>query len=134
MFRSLRSGKNRGFSLIVVAVLALGIGANTALFTIVDNVLLRPFAFRGLDRLVEVTGVTAKGKETGNAPVELDFLAAHVRSLQQVAMWRWQNPVLTGVDETDSIFALEVSDSLFDSLGVAPARGRTLAARDFSTS
>jgi predicted permease len=134
MFRSLRSGKNRGFSLIVVAVLALGIGANTALFTIVDNVLLRPFPFRGLDRLVEVTGVTAKGKETGNAPVELDFLAAHVRSLQQVAMWRWQNPVLTGVDETDSIFALEVSESLFDSLGVAPARGRTLTAGDFSTS
>jgi len=70
----------------------------------------------------------------GTAPVETNFVEAHVRSLQQVAMWRWQSLVLTGVENTDSIFALEVSDNLFDALGTPAAVGRTLVASDFGSS
>jgi predicted permease len=130
--RSLR--KSAGFSVVVVSVLALGIGANTALFSIIDKVLLHPFPFRNLDRLVEINGLSASGKKTGNAPVEMDFFATHVHSFEQAAIWRWQNLVLTGVDSADSIFALEVSEHLFDLLGVPPALGRTLLARDFNSS
>lgn len=54
--------RNIGFSLIVISVLALGIGANTALFSMVDRVLLHPFRFRGLHRLVEIRALDAKGQ------------------------------------------------------------------------
>src|SRR5258708_1942798 len=132
LFRSLR--KSAGFSVVVISVLALGIGANTALFSVIDKVLLHPFPFRSLDRLVEITGLTASGKRTGNAPVEMDFFANHVHALEQTAVWRWQNLVLTGVDSADSIFAVEVSQNLFDMLGVPPVHGRTLLASDFNSS
>jgi putative ABC transport system permease protein len=131
-FRSLR--KSVGFSGVVVSVLALGIGANTALFSIIDKVLLHPFPFRSLDRLVEIDGLTAGGKKTGNAPVEMDFFAQHVHAFEQTAIWKWQSLVLTGVDSAESIFALEVSQNLFNILGVPPALGRTLLAGDFNSS
>lgn len=134
MFSRFRFGRNVGFSLVVIAVLALGIGANTALFSIIDRVLLHPFPFRGLDRLVEVEGLTGKGSPAGTAPMETNFFAAHVRSLQQVSTWHWQNLVLTGVDNTDSIFALEVSGHVFEALGVTAAFGRTFLASDFGSS
>ena len=49
-------------------------------------------------------------------------------------IWRWQNFVLTGVDNTDSIFALEVSEHLFDTLGVRAALGRTFLPGEFDSS
>ena len=132
IFRSFQ--KNIGFSLIVISVLALGIGANTALFSIIDRVLLHPFPFRGLDRLVEITALDAKGQETGHGPDDTIFFATHVRSFERVETWRWQNFVLSGVDSTDSIFALEVSQHLFDTLGVQPALGRTFLSGEFDSS
>ena len=126
--------KNLGFSLIVISVLALGIGANTALFSIVDRVLLHPFPFRGLDRLVEVAPLDAKGQDTNGIPEDMKFLADHVRSFERMEIWRWQSFVLTGVDNTDSIFALEVSEHLFDTLGVRAALGRTFLPGEFDSS
>ncbi len=120
--------------LVVIGVLALGIGANTALFSIIDRVLLHPFPFRALDRLVAIEGLTEGGKQTGNAPVEMDFFSTHVRSFEQTAIWRWQNFVLRGADTTDSIFAVETSEHLFDILGVPPALGRTFMPADFNSS
>jgi predicted permease len=130
--RSLR--KNIGFSLIVISVLAVGIGANTALFGIVDRVLLRPFPFRSLERLVEISALDAKGEETNDIPEDMKFFATHVRSFERVEIWTWQNFVLTGVDNTDSIFALEVSRHLLDTLGVRPALGRTFLPSEFDSS
>src|SRR5580704_752513 len=125
--------KNLGFSLIVILVLALGIGANTALFSIVDRVLLHPFPFRGLDRLVEIAPLDAKGQGTNGLPDDIKFLSGHVRAFERMEIWRWQNFVLTGVDNTDSIFALEVSAHLFDTLGVRPALGRTFLPGEFES-
>lgn len=126
--------RNIGFSLIVISVLALGIGANTALFSMVDRVLLHPFRFRGLHRLVEIRALDAKGQETNVAPEDMKFIRSHVHSLERVEIWRWQNFVLTGVDNTDSIFALEVSPDLFDTLGARAALGRTFIPGEFDSS
>lgn len=126
--------KNLGFSLIVISVLALGIGANTALFSIVDRVLLHPFPFRGLDRMVELVPLDAKGQDTNGVPDDMKFLTGHVHSFERMEIWRWQNFVLTGVDNTDSIFALEVSEHLFDTLGVRAALGRTFLPGEFDSS
>src|SRR5260370_30987619 len=120
--------------LVVIGVLALGIGANTALFSIIDRVLLHPFSIRALGRLVAIEGLTEGGKQPGNAPVEMDFFSTHVRSYEQPAIWRWQNVVLRGADTTDSIFAVETSEHLFDILGVPPALGRTFMPADFNSS
>ena len=120
--------------LIVIGVLALGIGANTALFSIIDRVLLHPFPFRGLDRLVEIQGLTESGKQTGNAPMEMDFFSSHVRSFEQTAISRWQSFVLRGAENTESIFGVEVSEHLFEMLAVPPALGRTFVPADFNSS
>jgi len=120
-----------GFSLIVIVVLALGIGANTALFSIIDRVVLHPLPIRGLDRLVRIEGVTRSGRHTNNAAAESDFFAAHVRAFEQIAFWKWQNLALTGVDNPDYLPALEVSEHLFDVLGLAPQFGRTFLSNDF---
>ena len=128
ILRSFR--KHIGFSLIVVFVLGLGIGANTALFSIIDRVLLHPFPFRALDRMVELE---AKGVNDVT-PDEMKYFAGHVRSFEQTVNWTWRNFVLTAAEDTDSIFAIEVSDHLFDTLGVPPALGRTFIARDYSSS
>ena len=125
-FRGLR--RNLGFSLVVVAVLALGIGMNTALFSIVDRVLLHPFPFRGLDRMVDLdAGDMELNRE------ENQYFARRMHSFEQTLIWTWENVVLTGVDDTDSIFLLEVSEHLFDSLGVPAALGRTFTAADYNT-
>lgn len=130
--RSLR--KNLGFSLIVISVLALGIGANTALFSIVDRVLLHPFPFRGLERLMEIQMLDAKGEATNAIPDDIQFLGDRVHSMERPVEWRWQNLVLNGVDETDSIFVLEVGARLFETLGVKPALGRTFLPAEFESS
>src|SRR5690349_14130559 len=134
MLSRLRAGKNLGFFLVVVGVLSLGISANTALFSIIDVVLLHPFPFHDLDRMVDIGAVSDKGRSMGTTPLEMEFLASHARSVQQLSLWRWQSSVLTGVDETDSIFGMEVSENLFGSLGVRAAVGRTLVPADFESS
>src|SRR5882757_1889878 len=132
-FRSLR--KSAGFSAIVISVLALGIGANTGLFSIIDKVVLHPFPYRSLDRLVQMKGLTTGGgKNPGTAPAEIDFFSKHVHAFLKTAIWRFQSLVLTGVDNPDSVFALEVSENLFDMLGVPPSLGRTFLPGDFDSS
>ena len=112
----------------MISVLALGIGVNTALFSIVDRVLLHPFPFRDLDRLVELdAGATELNRE------ENQYFARRVHSFDRTLIWTWENVVLTGVDDTDSIFLLEVGEHTFDTLGVPPALGRTFTAADYDT-
>jgi predicted permease len=129
MTRVFRGGL--GLSLVVIAVLALGVGANTALFSIVDRVLLHPLPIHGLDRLVRIEGVTRSGRRTNNAAAESDFFAAHVRAFHQTAVWKWRTLVLTGVENPDDLPALEVGEHLFDILGAAPQLGHTFLSSDF---
>ncbi len=132
MRQSLRSLlKNPGFSVLVTGVLALGIGANTALFSIIDRVLLNPFPYREPDRLVYVSGRNAKGRPSGASPAEFRFWEGRVPAFQQSAIWRWRELMLTGVDDPESLMALEVSPHTFDILGVPPAHGRLFQPGDF---
>src|SRR3954468_13238862 len=113
MLASLRGlRKSPALSLTVIAVLALGIGANTALFSIIDRTVLHPFPFRDLDRLVEVSGNAANGRESGPSAAELELWKSRVPSLSEVAMWRWQNLTLTGVADPENLFTLETSHKL----------------------
>ncbi len=131
MLQSLRGlQRTPGLSLTVIGVLALGIGANTALFSIIDRTVLHPFPFHDLNRLVEITGMTASGQAFGLSPAELELGRSRVPSLQQFAIWRWQSLTLTGVDDPENLPIVETGPEMFDLLGVQPVIGRTFRAEE----
>jgi predicted permease len=122
------------FTLAAVLTLALGIGGNAVVFSVVNGVLLRPLDYPEPDRLVSI-GHRSRG---GDLPVHLpNSSATHVvyesgsRSFEAMALyWGWQGS-LTGADAAPSwISALSVTRSLFDVLRVRPMLGRSFTAEE----
>jgi putative ABC transport system permease protein len=108
------------FTAIAVIVLALGIGANTAIFSVVDAVLLRPLAYRDSGRLVTIL-------MNGEGPVSVaNYIDWRDQSHSFAAMGAadYWSPNLTGVDAPEHIAGLKVTQSLFPMLGVDPLLGR----------
>ena len=122
--------KERGFSLLAVLTLALGIGATSAIFAVVDSVLLRPLPYGEPGRLVVVMhGVEA------SAPVSpADFLdyRRETTAFEGVAAAQAWGVTLGGGDRPEAVAALQVSADLFDVLRVRPFIGRTFAAARIS--
>ena len=130
--RTLRSSP--GFTAVAVTMLALGIGANTAIFSVVSAVLLRPLPFPEPDRLVLVwENFSAVG---GPARVEVspgDYVSwsERNRSFTGVAGFAVDNYNLTGAGDPDKITGARITGNLFfDVLGMQPLLGRTLTERD----
>jgi putative ABC transport system permease protein len=113
------------FSLTAILTLAVAIGANTAVFSVVDAVLLRPLPFREPERL---SFLTREGDVS--IPDGVDWRAG-TRSFEDIALFlrRW-NLDLTGVGDAERIFASVVESSYFRILGTAPLIGRALTAAD----
>jgi putative ABC transport system permease protein len=125
-------GRSPAFTAIAVLTLALGIGANTAIFSVVNAVLLRPLAYGEPDRLVSLTSsYTARGGP--NVPVsapELNDYRREVDALQDAA-GAWPIDInLTGYGEPERIAAAVVSPNFFQVLGVAPMLGRDFTTED----
>jgi len=115
-----------GFAAVVILTLALGIGANTAIFSVVDAVLLRPWAYPDADRVVVVYGQTKNEDEID--PVPADFLMLRERShtLQHISGYReWAFNVRMS-DRTDQVSGAAVTADFFAMLDVKPLRGRAL--------
>jgi putative ABC transport system permease protein len=117
-----------GFTAIAIVTLALGIGANTSIFSIVDAVLLRPLPFRDPAQLVRVyerMGAEPRGEVSAH-----EYLAwrDQNRSLSGLSIFTWSNPNLTGDGEPRSITAMEVSANFFGVEGVTPVIGRGFVA------
>src|SRR5579864_2408897 len=123
--------KSPGFSALVIGVLALGMGANAALFSIIDRVILHPFPYRDPERLVDISGRSAKGTRSGVSPAAFHFWENRVPAFEQSAIWHWRDLMLTGVEDPESLWALEVSPRTFDILGVPPLHGRLFKPDDF---
>jgi putative ABC transport system permease protein len=122
---ALRSLQRRpGFAAAAVATLALGIGANTAIFGVVNAVLLQPLPFAEPDRLVVLTELnTREGRpDDVSASNFLDFRRSN--SFSGLAAWRQWSFALTGNGEPRDLPAVRASANTFDVLGVAPAMGR----------
>ncbi len=121
--------KNPGFSAIALATLALGIGANTAIFSLVDGVILRPLAYVDADRLFAVHEIVPKFSALAPLlPVNgMHFLEwrKSVRSFEQMALMGGMTFNLTGAGEPEGLPAARVSASLFPMLGVQAQLGRT---------
>ncbi|MGA2101177.1 MAG: ABC transporter permease, partial [Candidatus Sulfotelmatobacter sp.] len=117
--------KSPGFTAVAVLTLALGLGANTAIFSAIDAVLLRPLPFHAPDRLVAVKPTEA-GRRDGigvSYPTFLDWRARnHV--FEGLSVFREGDFTLTGQGEATHLTGVVVSANLFSVLGVAPAIGR----------
>jgi len=116
--------KKPGFTLIAVVTLSLGIGATTAIFSVVNAVLLHPLPYRQSDRLVAVS-LNDNGGEYGNTGYTtfLDW-QARARSFEQLALISGWGGTLTGEGDPENIRGLRVTPEYFKMLGVAPALGR----------
>jgi len=120
--RTLR--KNPGFTCVAVLILALGIGANTAIFSVVNAVLLRPLPYRDPDRLVLISHYRAN---TGESSYGSDFLEwrDQAKSFEEIAGYASDTSDLMGNGETERLNSGTISTGLFEMLGIAPAIGRT---------
>jgi putative ABC transport system permease protein len=125
--------KNPGFTAVAVLTLALGIGSNTAIFSIVSSVLFRPLPFKDPDRLVTVWERSVKkGYEMNHAGVAtfLDWKRQNNAFASMAAFGIDQGLNLTGDHEPERVTAVPVSANLFDVLGVNPTLGRTFRAEE----
>jgi putative ABC transport system permease protein len=118
--------KSPGFTAIAILTLALGIGANTAIFSVVNAELLRPLPFHDSGRLVSVTTSNSRRHSTAGAMSYPDFLDLRAQNqvFQAMAAYTDSSFTLTGVDQPAHIVGSSVSASLFDILGVTPELGR----------
>jgi putative ABC transport system permease protein len=114
-----------GFTVAAVLTLALGIGANTAIFSIVNAVLLRPLPYEQPDRLVHIWEFDAAESQRRQAsyPEYLDWRAMS-RSFSDIAGYDGSSRTLTGVDGAERVDAAQVTDNFFRTLGVTPYLGR----------
>ena len=119
--------KKPGFTLIAVITLALGIGANTAIFSVTNALLLRPFDFHDLDRLVTVSGTMPQqgGEFYPLAPADFADLRRQQTVFADLAAYRQSNSNLTGAGEPERVQNFEVSAGFFRMLGGEAALGRT---------
>ena len=119
--------KNPGFTAVAVLTLALGIGANTAIFSVINGVLLRPLPYKEPHRLVTVL-------HFGWNPVSpADFFDWRQQQtvFERIAAAQYWGGTLTGRDKPESIPGLSMGEGLFELLGVEPMLGRTFAADEF---
>ncbi len=110
-----------------VLSLALGIGANTAIFSVVAAVLLRPVPFERLDRLVHLFQINPRTGETRNSVSPGDYLdfRQRARVFDSLAAYAWWDVNVTDGGAPERVLGFLVSPAFFDVLGVSPALGRT---------
>lgn len=124
--------KSPGFAAVAVITLALGIGANTAIFSVVDGVLLRPLVFKDADHLVRIWHVPPAKSFPGMSTFAVS--AANYLDWQyqntvfaQMAIYSFHGFTLTGGDRAEQVRASAVSPEFFSTLGIQPMLGRVLS-------
>jgi putative ABC transport system permease protein len=116
-----------GFTAIAVITLALGIGASTAIFSVVDGVLLRPLPYPQAEQIVQLREVNTKGGHMRfTEPNYLD-VRARSHTFEALAQYAGELAIVTGANEPVRAYALAVSGDFFNVLGVKPIVGRTFA-------
>lgn len=122
-------GKNPGFTAIAIITLALGIGANTAIFSVVYSALLRPLPYRQPEKLVTLSELRRQSADDSNSASYPDFLdwKRTAKSFQSLAGFSGETFTLGGRTDPENVFATRVSPNFFATLGVKPLLGRDFA-------
>jgi putative ABC transport system permease protein len=125
-------GKNPAFTAVAALALALGIGANTAIFSVVDAILLRPLSFKNPEQLVMIFENATHLGFPKNTPSPANFLDWRKQStlFDGMAAFAEQSFNLTGVGEPERLDGRRVSANLFDLLGVRAIVGRTFVPQE----
>jgi putative ABC transport system permease protein len=123
--------RNPGFTLIAVFALALGIGANTAIFTVVDRVLLRPLPYNDADRLVNVVRKFRSGTSSSMSIPKFASLR-DADFFEAVAVYDFMGPGmnLSGTGSPEQVRGLHVSEAYFRLFGATPMIGRTFSPQE----
>ncbi len=125
--------KRPGFLVIAVSTLALGIGATTAMFTVVNSVLLRPLQFPEPERIVVLEGINPQqGITLSNVSVpDIDDWQKQSQSFEQIAAFSSSGLLMTIGDETEHVNSAAVSSEFFPLLRSKPLHGRLLQPEDY---
>src|SRR5262245_9096988 len=118
------------FVALAVLTLSLGIGANTAIFSVVNTVLLRPLPYKDAEQLVAVWEVQGKANQITFSPAEFLDYQTQNQSFAEMAAYRFMYFSLTGQGEPEQLNGLIVSANFFSLLGVPAARGRVFQPED----
>ncbi len=124
--------KSPGFTIVAVITLALGIGVNSAIFSVIDTVLLRSLSFPKPDQLAMIWGRDVNqpdSQETDSYPDFYDY-RAQSQSFSAMASYAGAGTVLNGVGEAQELRGVAVSGDFFEVMGVQPAFGRGFTAKE----
>ena len=122
--------KNPGFTLVAVLTLALGIGATTAIFSVVHGVLLRPLPYPGASRIMAVFEISSKGRPMRLADPNFDDFRDQNRSFQAMAKYRDGIASVSGALQPTRTAVATVSPGFLDVLGIQPILGRGFSTGD----
>lgn len=120
------------FTIIAVFTLAIGIGANTAIFSAIHALLLKPLPFPELDRVVAIWDKQPTLGYTHNEVTMANYLdwKAQNQSFEQLCLYRWWSANLTGIDPPERLQGFLVTANFLDTLGMKPIMGRNFAAEE----
>ncbi len=132
-----RLRRSPGFGVTVLLTLAIGIGANTAVFSVVNSVLLKPLPYPESDRLVSLSlnapGAAGLSSFQSGLPLSSSMYFAfseNNRTFQALGVWINGKANVTGLARPEEVNLILITDGVLEALGVAPAAGRTLTAAD----
>jgi putative ABC transport system permease protein len=123
-------GRHPGFAAVAVLTLGLGIGANAAIFSVVNTVLLRPLPWAEPDRAIMIWSRWISFDKTWVSSGEVMDYRRRAATLEQVAAWSDGQVNITGDGDPERVTAGEVTANTFSTLGVSPALGRTFTAQE----
>jgi len=125
--------RSPGFTFIALLTLTLGIGANTAIFSVVNTVLLRPLPYHDPNRLVVLWESQEQvGQESPSLP-DLNDWRERNQSFEEMAVARRDNANLTGTGEPERLLVRQVTSNFFSTLGVSPQLGRAISVEEEQT-
>lgn len=122
--------KRPSLTIIAIITLAIGIGSNSAMFSVVNSLLMKPLPFSDLDRIVAIwEKVPSRGVERNESSVAnyLDWRAQN-NSFEQIGLYRWWSTNLTGIQPPERVQGFLVSANFFDVVGMKPMIGRGFTA------
>jgi len=122
--------KHRGFTIIALVTLALGIGATTAIFSVVDAVVLRPLPFKDPERVVRMWGTFSQGNQASTSPPDFLDYRAQNSTFEEFAAMMFISYNLTGESEPERVTALNVTTNFFKAIGITPVHGRDFTAEE----